>query len=92
MCSLVSDVIAVIVMREIERKISQNNNYMFWFHVDDIIFQIFPNNKIWEIVIFDKFHRCEIQFTSEVENNNVISFLDLVIMKLDTGQLKFSSS
>ena len=29
------------------------------------------------------------QVASEVENNNVISFLDLEIMKLQTGQLKF---
>ena len=75
-------------MQEIGRKIfSQDNNFMFWFHYVGDIISCIPNNKLEESL--GMINSMNIQSTSEIENNNEISFMDLEIMKLQTGQQKF---
>ena len=90
MGSPVSVVIAEIVMQEITIKtFSQDNNFMFWInYVADIISCILNdiiscilNDNLKESLDLINFINANIQFTSLVEKNIVISFLDLEKMK-----------
>ena len=69
-------------MQEIKIKtFSQDNNFMFWInYVADIISRIL-NDNLKESLDLINFINANIQFTSLVEKNIVISFLDLEKMK-----------
>ena len=81
--------LAEIVMGDLERSIIERLGFVFPFYfryADDTLLCV-PLDKL-QIVIdtFNEYHP-KIQFTHEMERNNRISFLDLVIIKLDNGKI-----
>ena len=80
-------------MDDLERQISESpifQNCIFWRRYVDDIFGIF-NGSLQELDNFLKHInsiKAEIQFTSEIENNNSLPFLDLYITK-QAHSLKF---
>lgn len=83
MGSPISSTIAQIVMEYLEENVLQKLNYNIVFfkrYVDDCLLAI-PEDKITQILNdFNNFHP-KLQFTSEVEKNNQINFLDLTIIR-----------
>ena len=94
MGSPLSPFLADLFMDDFERQISMSPIFqkcIFWRRYVDDIFGIF-NGPLQELDIFLKHINSikpEIQFTSEIENNNSLPFLDLYITK-QANSLKFS--
>lgn len=87
--SPLSSTVANLVMEELQSWALKQIDFAPPFYVryvDDIITAV-PKNKITEIVeTFNKYHN-GIQFTSEVENNGAINFLDLTIIRTAENKL-----
>lgn len=81
MGSPISSTIAQLVMEYLEEKVLENLNFNIPFFkrfVDDCLVAV-PNNKTQEILqAFNNFHK-KLQFTSEIEINNKINFLDMTL-------------
>ena len=91
MGSPVSVVVAEIVIQHMERKIFDSNyDFLFWYHYVDDILTCIPKNEIKQILLFINSINRNIQFTLEQEENNIINFLDLKIIKSSSGHLHFT--
>ena len=69
--------------------IDNDDDFLFWFHYVDDIITCVPKNKLDESLATINSICANFQFTSEIENSNVISFLDHEIIKYETGQFGF---
>lgn len=90
MGSPISPVLANMVMEFLETEVLKKLSFVPLFYtryVDDIILCI-PNNRIDDTVTeFNKFHQ-RLQFTTELEENNQIAFLDVLLVKQKDGSIK----
>lgn len=90
MGSPISPVLANLVMESLETEVLKKLEFVPIFYtryVDDIILCI-PTNKIDDTVTeFNKFHH-RLQFTTEIEVNNQIAFLDVLLKKQENGSIK----
>lgn len=90
MGSPISPVLANMVMELLETEVLKKlkvDPVFYTRYVDDIILCI-PTNRIEETVEkFNSFHP-RLQFTTELEQNNQISFLDILIVKQEDGSIK----
>jgi len=85
MGSPLSPILADIVMDDLETECLRNLNFTihtYYRYVDDI-FLIIPVTKLdLLLTTFNNYHT-KLKFTYEVENNNSLSFLDVLIVKND---------
>jgi hypothetical protein len=85
MGSPLSPILADIVMDDLEVHCLESLNFKistFLRYVDDI-FAIIPRSKINEVLnAFNNYHP-RLKFTFEIENNNVINFLDTTVIRND---------
>lgn len=90
MGSPISPVLANMVMELLETEVLKKLNFVPVFYtryVDDIILCI-PTNRIEDTVTeFNKFHH-RLQFTTELETNNQIAFLDVMLIRQEDGSIK----
>ena len=91
MGSPISSTVAQLVMEYLEESVITNLNIPILFfkrYVDDCITAI-PEDQISNVLTaFNSFHQ-KLQFTSEIEHENKINFLDLTIIKnQDNEELK----
>lgn len=91
MGSPISSTIAQLVMEYLEETVINNldiNITFFKRYVDDCLTAV-PENKITDLInAFNNFHT-KLQFTSEIEQNNQINFLDLTLVrKIENEKIK----
>ena len=89
MGSVISPILAEIVMEDLERTVFERLGFVVPFYIryiDDTLLCV-PLDKLQTVI--DAFNDCHprIQFTHEMERNNRISFSDLEIIKLDNGKI-----
>ena len=91
MGSSISVPIAEAAMQLIEEDILSNKELgiKLWVRYVDDIFAIIPKSKKDEILHFINCRNRHIKFTSEEEQNNQIPFLDILVIKNNSGKLKF---
>jgi len=86
----ISSTIAQVVMEYLEESVMEKLNFNILFfkrYVDDCLAAV-PEDKINLLLqAFNNFH-VKLQFTTEIENNNNINFLDLTIYREKNNNLK----
>ena len=86
--SVISPMLAEIVMEDLERSIFERLGFVlpFYFRYVDTLLCV-PLDKLQMVIdTFNDYHS-RIQFTHQMERNNRISFLDFEIIKLDNGKI-----
>lgn len=83
MGSPVSVVLANIVMEDVERRIIANSDFdiLHWRRYVDDTWVVLPSENVSGFVSYINTIESSISFTMECENNNCISFLDLLITR-----------
>ena len=91
MGSPISVVIAEIVMQKIEKAILENSPYAInlWKRYVDDVLAIIPENNQDLILNYINSINPSIQFTLELERNQTLPYLDIEIVRLKDGILKF---
>ena len=88
----ISIVLAEIVLQHIEDIVIPNiqDSMYFWYHYVDDILTCIKNDEIDNTLAYINLIESNIQFTVERENNSIISFLDLKIIRNVNGASSFS--
>lgn len=82
MSSPLSPIIAGIVMQDLEKSILRKlpfNSSFYFRYVDNIILTA-PPDYLDDLLLFFNNYNNRLQFTSEIQNNNTLSFLDTLLI------------
>ena len=91
MGSPISVVAAELTMQEIERKIFEQApcDIKLWRRFVDDTIVVIPKNSVGQFQDFINSINSNIQFTSEIEQDGTLNFLDISITRLESGSITF---